>query len=178
MDQGMRIREVELPDFRAVTAIYNDVLLHSTAIYKEHPATVAERVQVWRERLERGYPTLVVEVDGAIVGYASFSDYRMWPGYRYTVEGSIHLACHARGRGIGTALLTELTERARGIGKHMMVAAVDSANTASLRFLEKFGFERAGLLREVGYKFGRYLDLVLLQYGLNESRADAPAQRE
>lgn len=166
MDQAIRIRDAELPDFEAITTIYNDVLLHGTAIYNEHPASLAERIQVWRERLEQRYPTIVVEVGGQVRGYASFGNFRQWPGYRYTVEGSIHLACNARGRGLGTALLTELVERARGIGKHMMVAGVDSSNTASLRFLERFGFQEAGVLREVGYKFGRYLDLVLLQYCL------------
>jgi L-amino acid N-acyltransferase YncA len=169
----MEIREAVQADFEEITAIYNEVLNHTTAIYNDRPATVEERVSWWRSRVAQGFP-VVVALDGArIMGFATFGDFRAWPGYRFTVEGTVHIHADARGHGVGTRLLNEILARARAMGKHIMIAGVDSENAASLRFLERFGFERAGHLREVGYKFDRFLDLVFLQYWL--SPATQPA---
>ena len=160
----MLIREAVEADFPEITAIYNDVVTHSTAIYSDNPATVEERIAWWRVREQKKYPVLVASSGGAVVGFGSFGDFRSWPGYRFTVEGTIHVHPSARGRGVGTELLKTLVLRAAALEKHVMIAGVDSGNTSSLRFLERFGFERAALLRQVGYKFNRFLDLVLLQY--------------
>ena len=162
----MEIRLAVLADFEAITGIYNEVVLNSTATYNETPATVEERVAWWRSRQAQDYPVLVAVEDDTVVGFASFGDFRAWPGYRYTVEGTIHLAPQARGQGLGRQLLDALIERARAVGKHIMIAGVDSENAASLRFLTRYGFRQMGQLHEVGYKFGRYLDLVFLQYWL------------
>jgi len=150
----------------AITDIYNEVLTNSTSIYSDRPTTVEERTGWARARREQGYPVLVAEDAGRVLGFATFGDFRSWPGYRFTVEGTIHIHSSSRGQGIGTELLRELALRARELGKHIMIAGVDSANTASIRFLERFGFVRVAHLREVGYKFNRFLDLVLLQYWL------------
>lgn len=163
----MQIREAVQSDLEQITAIYNEVLTHTTAIYNDRPATVEERISWWRSRLAQGYPVLVAEDDGTIAGFATFGDFRAWPGYRYTVEGTVHIHSDARGKGVGTDLLKAILARAKMLGKHVMIAGVDSENTASLRFLERFGFERAGHLREVGYKFDRFLDLVFLQYWIS-----------
>ena len=161
----MLIREAVEADFPEITDIYNDVLLHSTAIYNDCPSTVEERITWWRLRQEKQYPVLVAKSNsGTIVGFGSFGDFRSWPGYRFTVEGTIHVQPSSRGKGVGTELLKTLVLRAAALGKHVMIAGVDSENTSSLRFLERFGFERAALLRQVGYKFDRFLDLILLQY--------------
>jgi L-amino acid N-acyltransferase len=162
----MQIRDAVESDFGQITAIYNDVLTHSTAIYSDRPATREERVAWWQTRLHQGYPVVVALDEDHIAGFATFGDFRAWPGYRYTVEGTVHIHSGSRGQGIGTALLKVIIEKARAIGKHVMIAGVDSENAASLRFLEQFGFERAGELREVGYKFDRYLSLVFLQFWL------------
>lgn len=162
----MILRDAVATDFPAVTAIYNSVVLTSTAIYNDTPVTLEDRLSYWRSRVEQGYPFLVAEEDNAILGYATFGDFRPWPGYRFTVEGSIHIREDAPGRGIGTALLTQLTGLARACGKHVMVAGVDSANLASIAFLTRFGFTSAGILHEVGFKFSRYLDLHFLEYRL------------
>jgi len=162
----VEIRDATLSDFEAITEIYNDVVLTSTATYNEQPATVEERIAWWRARQEQQYPVLVAAEGGAVLGFASFGDFRAWPGYRFTVEGTIHIAAAARGKGNGRQLLDELTARARSMGKHIMIAGVDSGNAASLQFLTRYGFEQVGHLRQVGYKFGRYLDLVFLQYWL------------
>ncbi len=103
----------------------------------------------------------------SVAGFASFGDFRAWPGYRFTVEGTIHIQSDLRGQGVGTALLQELVKRAREMGKHTMIAGVDAENTASLRFLERFGFQQVAHFREVGFKFDRFLDLIFLQYWLS-----------
>lgn len=160
----MQIRDAIETDFGEITAIYNDILTHSTAIYNDRPATVVDRIAWWRSRLEQHYPVLVAMDGDQVCGFGSFGDFRSWPGYRYTVEGTVHIAAETRGKGVGSFLLKALIERAKVAGKHSMIAGVDSENTASLRFLERFGFQRVGLLPEVGYKFDRFLNLVLLQY--------------
>ena len=163
----MQIRDAVEADFEQITAIYNEVLTNTTAIYNDRPATVGDRIAWWRARSEQQYPVLVVTDDENICGFASYGDFRAWPGYRYTVEGTVHVASGLRGKGVGCLLLNALIALARQAGKHTMIAGVDSENAASLRFLERFGFERAGHLREVGYKFDRFLDLILLQYWIS-----------
>jgi phosphinothricin acetyltransferase len=101
--------------------------------------------------------------DGALLGYSTFGDFRPWPGYRHTVEHSVYLRTDARGQGLGARLVTPLFGLAAALGKHVMIAGVDAANPASIRLHERLGFERAGTLREVGSKFGRWLDLVFMQ---------------
>lgn len=160
----MVIRDAIEADFEQIRAIYNEVLTHSTAIYNDQPATLADRLSWWRSRLELDCPVLVATNGECICGFGSFGGFRSWPGYRYTVEGTVHVAAGLRGQGVGSLLLRELMVRARLAGKHSMIAGVDSGNSASLHFLERFGFQRVGLLPEVGYKFGRFLDLVLMQY--------------
>jgi L-amino acid N-acyltransferase len=160
----MQIRDAVRADFGEITAIYNEVLTNSTAIYNDRPASVSDRIALWRARRAQHYPVLVATDREHVCGFGSFGDFRPWPGYRYTVEGTVHVAFGLRGQGVGSLLLKALILHARQAGKHSMIAGVDSGNTASLRFLERFGFERVGHLREVGYKFDRFLDLVLLQY--------------
>jgi L-amino acid N-acyltransferase len=160
----MQIRDAIETDFDRITAIYNEVLTNSTAIYNDRPATLEDRLAWWKSRLDQGYPVLVSTDGDRICGFASFGDFRSWPGYRFTVEGTVHIHCDSRGMGVGTDLLKALILRANQAGKHTMIAGVDAENTASLRFLERFGFERVAHLREVGFKFDHFLDLVFLQY--------------
>lgn len=171
----MYIREAIEADIAEITAIYNEVLTNSTAIYNDRQATVTERIAWWKSRQEQGYPVFVALIENSIAGFSSFGDFRSWPGYRFTVEGTIHIHASRRGQGIGTELLNVLVEHARKLGKHVMIAGVDAENSASLRFLERFGFERVAHLREVGYKFNRFLDLIFLQYWLTPS--DAPCHK-
>src|SRR5689334_10942231 len=156
----MKIRDAVLDDFDEITFIYNEVLTSSTAIYNDKPTTSEERIAWWNMRQQQGYPVLVATEGDSIAGFGTFGDFRPWPGYRFTVEGTIHIQSSSRGMGVGTELLKAIIARAEAIGKHTMIAGVDAENLASLRFLERFGFERVGLLREVGYKFERFLDLV------------------
>lgn len=159
----MEIRDAQDGDLGGVLAIYNDVLASSTAIYTETPVTLDDRRQWWQARVAQGYPVLVAIEGSEVVGFASFGDFRAWPGYRFTVEHSVHVRGDRRGHGIGTALMQPLLTQASALGKHVMIAGVDASNDASLRFHERLGFVRAAHLREVGFKFGRWLDLVFLQ---------------
>jgi len=165
----MEISDAVESDIPSITDIYNDVIRTSTAIFNDAPVSVEDRIAWWKGRVSQGYPVLVAKDEDSVVGFGAFGDFRPWPGYRLTVEGTIHLAPSARRQGIGAALLEVLIARAREAGKHVMVAGVDSENLPSLRFLERSGFQRVGHLREVGNKFGRFLDLIFLQYTLELS---------
>ena len=168
----MEILDAVEADLEKITEIYNDVIRTSTAVFSDAPVTVEDRVAWWKARVAQGYPVLVARDEDGVAGFATFGDFRAWPGYRFTVEGTIHIDASVRRRGVGAALMEVLIQRARAAGKHVMVAGVDEANIASLRFLEGNGFERAGQLREVGHKFDRFLDLVFLQYTLEPLPGD------
>jgi L-amino acid N-acyltransferase len=163
MEAGYEIGAALESELPAILAIYNEVLSSSTAIFTDTPFTLEERSAWWRARLAQGYPVLVAREPAGVLGFASFGDFRAWPGYRFTVEHSVHVRADGRGRGAGSALVRALIARAAALGKHVMVGGVDASNAASIRFHERLGFEKAGELREVGYKFGRWLDLVFLQ---------------
>src|SRR5579875_2399547 len=137
---GFRIRDAAAADFPAITAIYNNIVETSTAIYNDRPSTLEDRLAWWQSRRDAGYPVLVAEDDGQVLGFGSFGDFRPWPGYRFTVEGTIHLRPESRGHGVGPLLLDRLVDSARALGKHSMIAGVDSGNLASQRFLLRYGF--------------------------------------
>jgi phosphinothricin acetyltransferase len=166
----MQIRDAEDRDLEGITAIYNDAVEHTAAIWNEAIVDVENR-RVWlADRRKAGYPVLVaVSDDDRVLGYASFGDWRAWDGYRHTVEHSVYVRADQRGAGIGKALMEALIRRAVGIGKHVMVAGIEAENTGSIRLHEKLGFEHAGVLRQVGTKFGRWLDLAFLQLTLDDS---------
>jgi len=154
-------READLPE---ILAIHNVAIAETTAIWDTEPADLDERLAWWRGRLTAGYPVLVAEIDGAVAGYASYGRFRPKSGYRFSVENSVYVADRFQRRGIATALLTELLARAERSGTvHAMIAAIESSNTTSITLHEKFGFGTVGVLPEVGHKFGRWMDLTLMQ---------------
>lgn len=150
----------DLPD---LLAIYNDAVLNTTAIWNETRVDLANR-QAWFElRAAQGYPILVAVDDSGVLGYASFGDWRPFEGFRYTVEHSVYVRGDQRGKGLGPVLMEALIERARAGGKHVMVAAIESGNAASIRLHERLGFVVTGQMAQVGVKFGRWLDLTFMQ---------------
>jgi phosphinothricin acetyltransferase len=160
------VREASPADVPAVTALQNALLAATTTEWRDTPHTVAERARWVRDHAAAGRPVLVAEVDGAVAGFAAWGDFRdtaRWPGYRPTVEHTVHVAEAHWGTGVGRALVEEVVARATAEGAHVVVAAVDGANEGSIRFHRRLGFVEVGRLPEVGAKHGRWLDLVLLQ---------------
>jgi L-amino acid N-acyltransferase YncA len=159
----MEIVEATEADLPAILAIHNDVVATSTAIYSDDPSTLEERA-AWRTaRQAAGYPVLVAREAGEVLGFASFGDFRAWPGYAATVEHSIHVRADRRRRGVGRALLSALPDRARACGKHVLIGGIDADNEASLSLHAALGFEQVAHFRQVGRKFDRWLDLVFVQ---------------
>ena len=165
-EAGVIIRDAVEGDLPAILEIYNHAIATSTAVYYFDPVDLAERCRWFEARLAAGYPVLVAEVEGMVAGFGSFGDWRVPTGYAWTVEHSVYVEQAFRGRGIGSAMLRALIERARAIGKHVMIGGVDADNVASLALHEKLGFRRAGHFQEVGRKFERWLDLVFVELRL------------
>jgi phosphinothricin acetyltransferase len=158
----MQIRDATEDDLPGILAIYNRVIATSNAVYTETAATLDDRRAWLAARRAGNFPVLVAD-DAGIIGFASFGDFRPWPGYALTVEHSVYVQEAAHRRGVGTALLSRLISEAQRRGKHVMIGGVDAANAASIGMHRKLGFTEAGHLREVARKFGRWLDLVLMQ---------------
>jgi L-amino acid N-acyltransferase len=159
----MRIRDATDADLAAILAIYNDVVATTSAIYDEHPSTLDQRTAWFDARRRAGYPVLVGEQGGEVLGFSSFGEWRSRWGYRYTVEHSVHVRADCRGKGYGRGLIEALFPRATAMGKHMMMAHIDSAATASLRLHEKLGFVPVGTFREVGRLRAGWLSVVAMQ---------------
>jgi phosphinothricin acetyltransferase len=159
----MDIRDATAADLPQILAIYNDVVLNTTAIYDKTVSTLDERRAWFDGRKSQGMPVLVGESNGAVLGFSSFGEWRSRWGYRFTVEHSVHVRADQRGRGHGRALIEALFPRAAAMSVHVMVAHIDAAATASVHLHEKLGFEYVGTFREVGHKFDRWLDLVCMQ---------------
>ncbi|MBF6074963.1 N-acetyltransferase family protein [Nocardia beijingensis] len=161
------IRDATTDDLPAILDIHNTNIATSTAIWDTERVGLDERLGWFRTRTGAGLPVLAAEIDGELAGYASYGPWRAKSGYRYTVENSVYVDERFQRRGIATALLTELIDRARSAGNvHAMIAAIESSNTGSILLHERFGFRTVGVLPEVGHKFGRWMDLTLMQLTL------------
>jgi L-amino acid N-acyltransferase YncA len=161
------IRDSRESDLASVQAIYSHHVLHGLATFEEAPPSVDE-LQIRRRGLtSAGYPHLVAELEGRLVGYSYAGPYRVRPAYRFSVEDSVYVAEGYAGRGIGSALLQELIVRCeRGPWRQMVAVIGDSANAASIAVHQKFGFRLAGQLDSVGFKLGRWVDTVFMQRAL------------
>jgi L-amino acid N-acyltransferase YncA len=157
------VRDATMEDAADILAIYNFAALNTTAVWTDGPADLNSRRDWIIARREAGYPVLVAMKGRDVVGFASFGDFRPWPGYRHTVENSVYVDERHRRAGIGRSLVTALIERAVGLNKHAMIAGIEAANTASIGLHASLGFAEVGRMPEVGCKFGRWLDLVLMQ---------------
>ncbi len=161
------VREALPADVARIATIYGDHVLDGTGSLEEAPPSRAEMGRRLAAVQARALPWLVAERDGLVVGFAYAGLYNPRVGYRYTVEDSVYVDAARTGQGIGTTLLASVIERCAALGYREMVALVgDSANAVSLRLHERLGFRRVGTLERVGFKFGRWLDIVLLQRSL------------
>ena len=160
----------------AVRAIYAHYVLHSLATFEEIPPTLEEMLARRRASVDLGLPYLVAEAGGEIAGFAYAGAYHRRPAYRFAIEDSVYVADGLRGRGIGAALLGELIAACEHGPWRQMVAVVgDSGNSGSIALHKRFGFELAGTLRSVGFKFGRWVDTPILQRGLGAGDTQTPA---
>ena len=160
----MTIRPATTADLPGILEIYNDAVLHTTATYDYEPRTLEHRTQWFEERQRDHFPIFVaVDDTGRVVGWSALNPFHARIGYRFTSENSVYVAADQRGRGLGKRLLAPLLEAARARGLHAIIAAIDATNETSLRLHASFGFERVGLFKETGFKFGRWLDVVYME---------------
>ncbi|WP_295046362.1 GNAT family N-acetyltransferase [uncultured Paracoccus sp.] len=168
----MVIRDATDADLPGIADIYNHAVVHTKAIWNDSVVDIANRRAWLADRGRAGYPVLVAVDDrDAVLGYASFGDWRAFDGYRHTVEHSVYVHPDHSGRGIGKALMLALIDGARQCGKHVMVAGIEAGNAASIRLHQTLGFRQVGLLPQVGVKFGAWLDLAFLQLVLDDRPA-------
>ena len=173
------VRDALPADLPAIRDIYNDAVLNTTAIWNEQPVDLGNRQAWFSARQTQGYPVLVVvDVEAHVLGYASFGDWRPFDGFRHTVEHSVYVCREQRGNGLGPLLMSTLIERAKACDKHVMVAAIESGNAASIRLHARAGFVITGQMPEVGTKFGRWLDLTFMQLNLNPGALPPAVNKE
>ncbi|MBR0736678.1 N-acetyltransferase [Bradyrhizobium liaoningense] len=157
------VRDATLEDAEDILAIYNYAAINTTAVWTDGPADLESRRAWIRARQQAGYPVLVAMKGRDVVGFASFGDFRPFPGYRHTVENSVYVDERHHRLGIGRGLLAALIDRANAMNKHAMIAGIDAANAGSIGLHGSLGFVEVARMPEVGCKFGRWLDLVFMQ---------------
>ena len=161
--QAITLRPAVAADVPAINNIYNHYVLHSTCTYQDAPEPLEER-EAWFARRGPRQPVIVaVDAAGAVVGWGSLSAYHVRSAYRFTVENSIYLRHDLRGQGIGRLLLAELISLARSLGHHTIIAGIDAEQPVSVALHRRAGFEHVGRMKEVGFKFGRWLDVIYMQ---------------
>ncbi|WP_424628955.1 N-acetyltransferase family protein [Bradyrhizobium sp. SYSU BS000235] len=170
------IRSAAPADIPAITRIYDHEVRTGTATFELTPPDVAEMTRRFTSLQEAGFPYLVATLEGHVVGYAYAGPYRPRPAYRFTVENSVYLAPASHRRGIGTALMIELIAQSEARGYRQMIAVIgDSANAASVALHTRTGFQMIGTHPDVGFKFGRWLDTVMMQRALGAGATTVPA---
>lgn len=160
----MQVRPATRNDLPGILDIYNEAVLNTTASYDYEPRTMEHRVAWFETHEQQRLPIFVAADDSAqILGWSSLSRYHDRKGYQFTVENSIYVAAAHRGHGVGRVLLAPLIDSAREIGLHAIIAAIDADNEASVRLHARFGFVEVGHFRQVGFKFGRWLDVIYME---------------
>jgi phosphinothricin acetyltransferase len=148
----------------AILAIFNEAILNSTALYDYAPRTPQSMVPWFDAKRKGNFPVLGLEDgDGVLLGFASYGTFRAWPAYTYSVEHSVYVHKDHRGRGLGRTLMRELMAAARRHDVHALIGGIDAANAGSIALHEQLGFRHVGTLPQVGFKFGRWLDLAFYQ---------------
>ncbi len=158
-----RVRPATEADLPAILAIYNEVIANTTAAYVFEPHTLEMRQQWFAELKAGGWPVIVVESEGTIVGFGCIGVFRSKPGYKYTGEHTVHVHAEHRGKGIGRVLLSALIEEAKRMELRTIVGGIDAENAVSLKLHADLGFVETARMPQVAWKFGRWLDLVFMQ---------------
>ena len=159
----IEIRPYEIQDTQAILDIINYNILHSTALYDYSIRSYDQQKNIIADKIAKQFPVIVAELEGHVVGFGMYSEFRFREAYKYTVEHSVYVDQNIHGKGIGKALLQELIILAKTQGLHTMIGVIDAENQGSIDFHEKLGFKKAGIIKESGYKFDRWLDSVFMQ---------------
>ncbi|WP_298223480.1 GNAT family N-acetyltransferase [Flavobacterium sp.] len=160
---GIKIRKATLEDVPNILGIVNHAILHTTSNYLYEAQTLDEQIKWFEDKQSKNFPIIVAVENGNAIGFGTYGTFREKIGYQYTVEHSVYVAPEFIGKGIGTLLLTELIALAKSEGYHVMIGGIDAANKDSIAFHKRFGFTENGILKEVGFKFGTWLDLQFMQ---------------
>ncbi|AMM25608.1 GNAT family N-acetyltransferase [Variovorax sp. PAMC 28711] len=169
------IRPSREDDLAAITAIYAHHVLHGTGTFETEPPTLADMTARRADVLSKDLPYLVAEQDGEVLGFAYCNWFKPRPAYRYSAEDSIYLAEAARGQGLGTKLLAALTQAAEAVGVRKLIAVIgDSANVGSVGVHRAQGFSHVGILKDCGWKFGQWRDVVLMDKVIGQGSDTAP----
>lgn len=157
------MRQANREDLEEITAIYNYYIENSTSVY-HYSSKSEEEMNVWYTQKEKeGFPVIVEELDGKIAGFATYGPYRPFEGYKKTIEHSVYVNKDCHGKGVGKKLLNAILQKGKESEYHVVVAYIDSENEISIRLHEKEGFVRCGTIKEAGYKFGKYRDLLIME---------------
>jgi len=159
---SITIRSARKSDLKIINDIYNHYVLHSTCTYQEEPEPMSGR-RNWFARHGSKHPITVATQNGEVVGWGSLSAYHSRCAYRHTVENSVYVHYEHHRRGIGSLLLKDLVARGRKVGHRAIIAAIDADQTGSIELHSKFGFKNVGRFRQVGFKFGRWLDVIYME---------------
>ena len=159
----MIVRDATAADLPQLVAIINEAIVHTTARWTEMPETLESGMAWLDASVRRGLPVIVGEQDGTIAGFGSLASFRTFSGFRYTIEHSVYVHARVKRRGLGRVLLAALEERARTAGYHVMVGTIGADNEGSLALHRQAGFIEVGRMPEIGFKFGRWLDMVIVQ---------------
>jgi len=159
----IQIRSYQTEDTQAILDIINYNIVHSTALYDYAIRNYEQQKAVLDDKTNKGFPVIVAELNGIVIGFGMYSEFRFREAYKFTVEHSVYVSENHIGKGIGKIVLSELILLAKAQGLHTMIGVIDSENQASIAFHEQFGFETVGIIKESGFKFNRWLDSVFMQ---------------
>lgn len=158
------IRAARIEDLEVILEIVNDAILNTTAIYDYDVRTLNEQINWFQEKQSSGFPVIVAtDENDTVMGFGTYGSFRVKIGYKFTVEHSVYVKDGLAGKGIGKQILSELINLAKNQKLHTMIGLIDAENTGSIAFHEKFGFQKTGVLKESGYKFGKWLDVQIMQ---------------
>lgn len=159
----IKLRSYKTEDTQDILTVINYNILNSTALYDYNIRSYDQQKEILEDKIKKGFPVIVAEYDGKVVGFGMYSEFRFREAYKYTVEHSVYVDKEYHGKGIGKLLLLELIQIAKKQNLHTMIAVIDSENQSSVEFHEKYGFKTVGIIKESGFKFDRWLHSVFMQ---------------
>ncbi len=159
----IKIRPFTFHDTQSILTIINFNILNTTSVYDYEARSFEQQTSILQDKLAKNFPFIVAEFENKVVGYGTYGDFRFKKAYQFTVEHSVYIDEKFQGVGVGRLLLKELIDLAYTQKLHTMIAFIDSANQGSVEFHKKFGFETVGIIKESGFKFNKWLDLIMMQ---------------